>query len=364
MREKMTFLILPVGLSCNIACKYCYHGCVSKNIKKYERMSDEILEKIMFNAREFETCDIDFLWHGGEPLLAGIDHFKKAIKFQSKAFLNGSIFSGKVRNVIQSNMTLFNKKTCDFLMKNKFIISTSIDGDKDSHDANRIFSDGSGTHKNVLKSISMWRNKGEPIGAVSLITKSNVHKAEQVYAELKACGITSCNFHFCGQDENSSIDTIPTEKETTDFLKKVFDLWMADDEPGFPIRNFRNVLRVLSGGRPMDCTSNINGCYGFMSITSNGDVYPCHRYVERKDYCIGNILEMSLLEIYNNAKDMYKNLCSVNKKCTTCEWLNTCGNGCAYERLIINGSFDSIDPDCFMKKELFEHIKEKTIDHF
>jgi uncharacterized protein len=97
-----------------------------------------------------------------------------------------------------------------------------------------------------------------------------------------------------------------------------------------------------------------------MSITSNGDVYPCHRFVERKEYCIGNILESSLLEIYKKSESLYENLCSIDEKCKSCEWLDTCGNGCAYERLATNGSFKSIDPKCSIKKELFEHIKEKT----
>lgn len=354
-RQRMTFIILPVGLNCNIACKYCYHGAVLGEAGRSKRMSDEVLKCIMTDARQFQS-DIDFLWHGGEPLSAGMDHFRKAIGFQKEAMP----FYGEVRNIVQSNLILLNENWCDFFAKNDFILSTSIDGNKSAHDANRVFHNGKGTYDRVLKSIAMWRQRGKKIGAVSLVTKSNVNQPAESLEGLKKSGITSCNFHFCAQDEAGSISAIPSQEETTKFFKDVFDLWLEDDDPEFPIRNFRNVLRVLCGGRPLDCTSSINGCYGFMAITANGDVYPCHRYVERPDFRIGNILEAPLIEIYEKSEGVYREFCSLAKECHGCEWRSACGNGCAYERLTMKGSFNSTAPECSMKKELFAHIKERA----
>jgi len=361
MRQKMTFIIMPVGLNCNLSCRYCYHGDVSKKLGTFAKMSDDVLRRIFINALEFQS-DIDFLWHGGEPLLAGIEHFQKAAKFQDAAFLTGNIYNGRVRNIVQTNMTLFNETFCDFFAEENFVLSTSIDGDKIAHDSNRIHCNGKGTYIDVMDAIAMWREKGQKIGAVSLITDKNVEKAKETFEALKASGITSFNFHFCAQDDVGSVDGIPEHEKTVNFFKNVFDLWLKDDNPEFPIRNFRNVLRFLCGGRPLDCTSNVNGCYGFMAINSNGDVYPCHRYVERRDFCIGNILESSLVDIYNNAESVYAKLCSVNQKCHSCEWLELCGNGCAFERLTMRGSFEETAPECLMKKDMFRYIRERTKD--
>lgn len=358
-RQKMTFLILPVGLQCNLACRYCYHGTVAKKSKRVEKMSDDVLLRIMHDAQEFQS-DVDFLWHGGEPLLAGIDHFQRAIRHQREVF---SITGGptvQTRNIIQSNLTLLDQSMRDFFTEAGFVLSTSIDGGIEVHDANRVYCDGKGTHKRVIEAVSMWRQTGNPIGVVALVTKDNVHIPEETLRELKATGITSCNFHFCAQDEACAIREIPSQADQLSFFKRVFDLWMEEDDPDFPIRNFRNVLRCLCGGRPLDCTSNVNGCFGFMAITNNGDVYPCHRYVERPGFCIGNILEKRLLEIYERAAPIYRELCSVNEECERCEWLGTCGNGCAFERLTMSGSFGNTAPECQTKKELFGYIKEKA----
>lgn len=242
-------------------------------------------------------------------------------------------------------------------------MSTSVDGYQEAHDANRVYASGSGTHARVLKSISMWRGNGKSIGAVSLVTKASVGHPVKFFEQLKTSGITSCNFHFCSQDEKNSIETIPDREETARFFKTIFDLWMKDDNPNFPIRNFRNVLRSFCGGKPLDCNSNIDGCWGFIAITANGDVYPCHRYVGRDNFRIGNVLETSLLDIYNDAKITYQEFCSLDEKCEICEWLKVCGNGCAIERFIMKGCFKTTDPECSLKKELFEYIKNRA-GHF
>jgi len=322
-------------------------------------MSDEVLYRIMIDARNFQS-DIDFLWHGGEPLLAGVNHFAKAVDFQRWVMP----YFGEVRNIVQSNLVLLNDDWCDFFSKNKFILSTSIDGNKEAHDANRVFSNQKGSHNHVLRAIDRWRKKGNKIGAVSLVTKSNVTTPKETYESLKQSGISSCNFHFCAQDETGTINTIPSEEETVRFFKEVFDLWFENDDPDFPIRNFRNVLRVMCGWRPLDCTSSLQGCFGFMAIATNGDVYPCHRYVGRPNYCIGNILQSPLIEIYERSEHLYEQMCTLDKKCQECEWLNACGNGCAFERLATNGVFESVAPECSIKRKIFDHIKKKLDTSF
>ncbi len=359
MRQKMTIMLLPVGLKCNLSCKYCYHGVMSKKLKELEVMSDSILERIICESSLFAS-DIDFLWHGGEPILAGIDHFKRAIEFQKQNALTDSKINGRIRNVIQSNLTLLTKELCDFFAENNFILSTSIDGYQEAHDANRVYFNGLGTYARVIESVSMWRNKGKSIGAVSLVTKASVEQPIKFFEQLKNSGITSCNFHFCAQDESRSIETIPEKESTARFFKTIFDLWMKDDNPDFPIRNFRNVLRTFCGGKPLDCHSNVEGCFGFIAVTVNGDVYPCHRYVGRENFCIGNVLETSLIDIYNNSNAVYREFFSLGQECRICEWLNVCGGGCALERFTAKGSFEVPDPDCLLKKELFEYIKNKA----
>lgn len=350
----MTVMILPAGLRCNLRCVYCYHEGDPRCSDFSGNISHEILKKIIGNSADLAE-NVDFLWHGGEPLLAGINHFKKAIDIE-----NRTIFKGKVRNMVQTNATLLNKRLCDFFNKHGFMISTSLDGPPEENDVNRIFANHSGTHHYISRAIKLWKSYGNKIGAVALVTKSNVKKPRDVYYGLKKSGLTSCSFHFCSQDDAGSVRVVPTIQEAASFFKSVFDLWLNDDDPEFPIRNFRNILRVLCGGNTVDCASRKDGCLGFIAITANGDVYPCHRFVNRPNFKIGNILKQNLVEIYDGAANIYSSMCRTADKCNNCEWLKMCGGGCAYERLVSHGSLRDIHPACELKKEIFSYVKERT----
>lgn len=347
-------MILPAGLKCNLRCAYCYHAGEPQRSDFSKNMSYEILGKIIGNSADLAE-NVDFLWHGGEPLLAGIYHFRKAIDIESRI-----AFKGKVRNMVQTNATLLNERLCEFFSKYGFMISTSLDGSPKENDTNRVFANRLGTYHHVSRAIDLWKSRGNKIGAVALVTKSNVQKPRDVYYGLKKSGLTSCSFHFCSQDDAGSVLVVPTIKESVKFFKSIFDLWFDDDDPGFPIRNFRNILRVLCGGTTIDCASRRDGCFGFMAITANGDVYPCHRFVNRPNFLIGNVIKQNLVEIYDGAADIYSSMCRTAEKCNNCKWLKMCGGGCAYERLVGRGSFQDVHPACELKKEIFNYVKEKT----
>ncbi len=83
-REFQIF-VKPVGAQCNLNCSYCYYHekmdievTVPGGI-----MSDEVPERYIRQHIEASTePEIFFSWHGGEPILAGLDFFRRAVTFQ------------------------------------------------------------------------------------------------------------------------------------------------------------------------------------------------------------------------------------------------------------------------------------------
>src|SRR5690242_12068212 len=74
-------MLKPVSDICNLACTYCYEGI--GNIRYSNSvMTEETLEKAIMEAFQLGTNHLNFLWHGGEPTLAGINFFEKAIRLQ------------------------------------------------------------------------------------------------------------------------------------------------------------------------------------------------------------------------------------------------------------------------------------------
>ena len=76
----------PVGAACNLNCSYCYY--LSKRDlypgSESKVMAPDILEKYIKQHIAATTEDtIQFSWHGGEPLLAGLDFYKNVVDLQS-----------------------------------------------------------------------------------------------------------------------------------------------------------------------------------------------------------------------------------------------------------------------------------------
>lgn len=87
-------------------------------------MNDDVLERYiqqyLHNAPQKE---ITFLWQGGEPTLAGLDFYEKAVALQQK-YTNGK----KIYNALQTNGVLLDENWCQFLQQHQFLVGLSIDG--------------------------------------------------------------------------------------------------------------------------------------------------------------------------------------------------------------------------------------------
>ena len=80
---------------------------------------------------------ITFIWHGGEPLLWGIENFRKVLEFQEK-----ELSELDYGNSIQTNLSLLTEDYVDLFIKHDVHIGFSIDGFRELNDSQRVFADG------------------------------------------------------------------------------------------------------------------------------------------------------------------------------------------------------------------------------
>ena len=128
-------MVKPVGSACNLDCKYCYYLDKESIYGGREpRMSDELLESYIRQYIEGNRVDtVTFTWHGGEPMLAGLDFYRRAVALQRK-YACGK----RIENSLQTNATLIDREWCDFLKEHNFLVGVSIDGPQSIHDGNRL----------------------------------------------------------------------------------------------------------------------------------------------------------------------------------------------------------------------------------
>ena len=158
-RRGFTSMVKPVGSLCNMRCKYCYYLDKAALYNNHQpQMDDALLESyIRANIEGNNSHIIAFAWHGGEPLLAGKDFFRKAVALQQR-YAGGK----SVENSIQTNGLLIDDEWCQIFRDNNFLVGVSIDGPESIHDAHRVDAGGNPTFARVMKGIErLYRNRVE-----------------------------------------------------------------------------------------------------------------------------------------------------------------------------------------------------------
>ncbi len=339
-----SLMIKPVGSMCNLRCRYCYYLDKSQLYGGKESvMSDELLEEIVKQYIESnEANEVSFCWHGGEPLLAGIDFYKKAIDYQRK-YAKGKTIS----NSLQTNGTLITNDWAHFFKDNGFLIGVSIDGPKTIHDAfrNDVFGKNSwlATAQGIEK---LYRNNVE-YNTLSTINHYSENKGIEVYRFLNKCGSNYMQFLPVMERVNKQTKRIAspyeTDKERTDwsvepkafgqFMCDIFDYWVKHDVGRTYVQLFDATLAKYVNADPGICIFN-ETCGDNLVIEHNGDIYVCDHFVYQ-DFRLGNLKQNSIQEILNSSKRLEFGLSKRNSlpnECQECKFRFACTGECPKHR--------------------------------
>ncbi len=341
-------MVKPIGSLCNLDCHYCYY-LDKENIygKKEPKMSDELLEEYIKQYIEANDVPVvTFAWHGGEPLLTGIDYYRKAIELQNK-------YKGdkQIENTLQTNGILVNSEWCEFWRENDFLIGVSIDGPKSIHDAFRLDKGGKPTFDKVVASIEMMAKHSVKYNTLSTVNSLSEGRGADVYRFLKSLGSQYMQFlpvvEYVSQPQGSrrpNIVTPDTEgsylaewsvsaKGFGQFMNDIFDIWVLSDVGRYYVQLFDVSLAQWVGVQPGLCAFT-ETCGDALVVEHNGDVYSCDHFVY-PEHKVGNITEGNLADMIKSNKQF---AFGINKRntlptqCLKCNYYFACRGECPKHR--------------------------------
>lgn len=377
----------PTGPACNLNCSYCFYLEKQQVVSSAGtgRMKDEVLETFIRAYIEAQPAEqVDFSWQGGEPTLAGLEFFRRAIELQQK-HCQGK----KVSNAFQTNGTLLDDAWCDFFAQHGFLIGLSIDGPRELHDAHRVDHSQTGSFDKVMRGLALLKKHAVDFNALTVVNRRNAAKPLQVYHFLKDAGIRYVQFiplvereadgqaHRLGltlacpprrestaglrQAEHPSQVAVTSASVLADqfssFLNTIFDEWVRRDVGEMFVQLFDNVLAAWVGvGAPL-CVFQ-ERCGRAMIVESSGDVYACDHYVY-PDYRIGNVCEQSLAEIVDSTRQSEFGAwkATLPACCRECEVRFICHGDCPKHRFVVT---EPGEPDvsylCPAYRSFFGHV--------
>jgi len=302
-----------------------------------------------------------FIFHGGEPLLMGIDYYQKMLILQDLCKTKKQ----KIKNIIQTNGSLLNDDWITFLKTHSVSVGISLDGPSEFQNKHRKYKDGRETFDDVIHGVQKLKNNDMSVGALSVLTEevlsSNPYDFIKFYQEN---GIS--NLGLLAErpstkksiDSNDTNDFIENRNRYASFMMKAYDDWLGMDDCTFNIREFSDILNSIIGGKPKVCIFN-GACVGhFFGIDSSGEVAHCDKFFDDKRFCFGAISEHYLSDIVTSdtflkAQEIET---EIRNKCQLCDWFSICKGGCLYEAMTYEkyGINDRINY-CHLRK-IFDHI--------
>lgn len=345
-----TLIVKITGKYCNLQCQYCYYAPYDQTIKTV--MSTETLESLI--SQYLNAYDsVDFIWHGGEPLMAGIKTFETIVELEKRYKRS----STKINNRIQTNGTLIDQDWARFFAKNNFHVGVSIDGTKETHDRLRIFPRQEGSYDSAVNGLKILQKEGLNVGVVAVVTKHNACRIEQDLKNFLSIGIKNLGFNVFYEPNPEALlyGFSLTADDYTEFLIKIIDFWLLANDSRFRIREIDELMAILFQVPAKNCRC-AGTCTRFITVDWDGSVYACDSFPQSYQESFGNIKSQNLTDILDSfpRKKFIQEIKYEIEQCGNCNLYQYCHNGCSAQR--VNGHYYF----CQSKRKAYSYLKERV----
>jgi len=346
--QPFTLLIKPSGSNCNVDCKYCFYKNRAPEVGAgRQRMSEQVLEKLVKDYMHLGFSPAGFAWQGGEPTLMGLDFYKKVVELQKKYGASGQ----EVGNSLQTNAILFSPdgvgdQWCRFLHDSNFLVGISVDGPKEFHDYYRLDYGGHGTFDRVMRAIERCKEYKVEFNTLTLLNDKNAEHPDELFDFFIDNGIRYLQFIPCVELDSATgkvTNFSATPKQLGEFWCRIFDRWYDYGPTNLSIRDFDSILSYCIMGKHTICTFD-KQCSQYIVIEYTGDAFCCDFFVEPR-WRLGNIFETPIERLATSSKKraFARAKQNLSNKCLLCRHLAICRGGCMKDRLMLDTGYSILD---------------------
>ncbi|MFC1700400.1 radical SAM protein [Patescibacteria group bacterium] len=347
-------IIIKVTQDCNMSCNYpCYY--YHQKSRQPIIMETSLMRNFIQQLPEVENDGkINFIYHGGEPTLAGVDWYREVLSFQSGL---SKRCKAEINNTMQTNGFIVDDSWARFFKEYDFEIGVSIDGPTHIHNKHRRLVGGEPTFDSVQNTIKLLQKHNVMHGALTVVASDSLGHATEILDFLVGLGLRS--FDFLPNMEYTKSGRLTkysvSGTEFAHFVCDIFERWVKLDDEDLRVRVIDQVVGGLLGYCPNLCTFS-EGCGGVMCLDVQGDVYPCDEYVYSSERKLGNIKHIPLTEILSNEKYADYLACAIDlpDNCLKCQFSGICAGNCVKFRLR-NNEMDN----CKGRKYIYSYIKKR-----
>lgn len=358
--------LIKIASRCNLNCDYCYmyqHEDKSWktqpkviNIKTITKVAERIAEYLKTTNNE----SFDIIFHGGEPLLFGINNIIEMVHIFKNTLVTDSIITYS----IQTNGVLLTPDIISKLFEEGISISVSLDGPKEYNDLHRLDFNGESSFEKVLQGINFLKETNSDLfsGVISVIdprTNPNIlfefiNKLDLPKFDLLLPDATYKNKPFL-RDTDPDI--------YVNWINNAYDVWF-NHYSHIPVRWFDAILATRVG-IPSDTDVMGFGSVNLLVIETDGS-FTDHDVLKitqpQGAHLNLSVFDSSIADVKKHPQIQYHGYLltqeGISEKCKKCPIVNACGGGSVPHRFDPVNKFDMPSIYC---REIFS-VMAKSAD--
>ena len=242
--------LLKIHSRCNLACDYCYvYTMADQTWRNRPRVISPALisvtaERIAEHARAHSLDSVRIIFHGGEPLLSGVDFLEDALR-KIRAAVDARVH---VEGSIQTNGTLLNEAALNVLSSLDIRVGVSLDGDMAVNDKRRRYRSGRGSYTEVVRALKLLAEHPRIYSGLLSVVDLEADPVETFEALLEfappAMDFLLPHHNWMYPPPRPSGISAPYAQ----WLIEIFDRWYGASSQETHVRLFEEIIHLLLGG--------------------------------------------------------------------------------------------------------------------
>jgi uncharacterized protein len=271
-------ITLDMTTGCNLGCDYCFAGAC----KEYQvtnltfEQGKKTIDWLFLESTRGDNKLLDISFWGGEPLLRW-DLIKELVLYaEGKAKEIGI----QVKFGGTTNVTLLTPDKFDFMEQHNVYFLLSIDGTQEHHDKHRKFKNGKGSweviDKNATEILKRWPEQ-------QVRMSYSVENIDGMMDDLNY--LYGKGFHDIVYSPVSEGNWTEERLATLKYIwDRIADWYIEKKKSNQPIRlKFLEDACRSMNSRGREGQAPCGAGRGYVGITTEGAIYPCHRFHKFED---------------------------------------------------------------------------------
>ncbi|PWW82860.1 MULTISPECIES: peptide-modifying radical SAM enzyme CbpB [Prosthecochloris] len=348
---------------CNLDCSYCYiPGEMRKDGRDMPK--EELIDALGRMKRYFrrntpEDYKPEVIFHGSEPMLN-----------REAVFTAIDYFSDDFRFGVQTNGTLLDRESADFLMSRGVGIGFSLDAPEAllASRTRKTWS-GDGVYDSVVQAIELVKGY-DRYSVICTVTKENMAALVDMVDFFHAMEVPVCMLNPVRCTRVGGRMMKPDDAAMANYYLKALDRThelYRETGRKLVVANFANILLAVLAPTARKLMCDISPCGGgrcFVALSAKGDLFPCSEFVGLPEFNGGSVFHEDIDDVLEKApfRKVTGRMVEDIEPCNRCAIRHFCGSPCPAEAYSLHGTMQSPGAFCELYEEQVRYAMRLIAD--